>query len=124
MPSREGSIFRPLWRFCHALNKQEVTYWDQPIKKMLINDVRSRKLYENKQNNDKMSDEMSDIYGNLTWILQKSADLEGQFGANSDFGTCSIRKSTATCTPSGRLSAGISDGNALGRTRCLGWVQA
>lgn len=48
---------------------------------------RSHQVHENKQNSDKMpitkSDIYvldSDIYGNTTWILQKNAESDGQFG--------------------------------------------
>jgi hypothetical protein len=82
MPSREGSNLRPLWRFRPALNKQKVTYVDQPTIKMLINDVGSRNVYENKGKIDIMPDEKSDIYVEMTRIFQKFAGLEGQFAVN------------------------------------------
>ena len=82
MPSREGSKFRPLWRIRRTFNKQKVTHGDQSTKKMLPSDVRSRNVYENKGNVDKMSDEKSDIFGNVRRILQKITDSEGQFAAN------------------------------------------
>jgi hypothetical protein len=88
MPSREGSNLRPLWRFRPAVNKQKVTYGDRPIKKMLIYDVGSGNVYENKQNHDKMPDAISDIYVKVTRILQKIADSEGQFAVNSACGAC------------------------------------
>ena len=55
-------------------------------KKMLINNVRSRNVYENKQNYDTLSHEKSDIYVEVTRILQKIAGCEGQFGASGGFG--------------------------------------
>jgi hypothetical protein len=44
---------------------------------MLIYDERSRYVYENKQNNDIMPDEMSDIHGKVTRTLQQIADFQG-----------------------------------------------
>jgi hypothetical protein len=55
---------------------------------MLIYDDRSRNVYENKQNHDKLIHKESDIYVEMTWILQKIAGLEGQFAANS---VCGLR---------------------------------
>ena len=46
---------------------------------MLIYDVGSRYVYENKQNYDKMPGNMSDIFGKATRFLQKIADFEGQY---------------------------------------------
>ena len=46
---------------------------------MLIYDVRSWNVYENKGNMDTMTAKKSDIYGNLTWILQKNSESDGQF---------------------------------------------
>ena len=37
---------------------------------------------------DKLTANKSDIYGNMTWILQKIAGLEGQFAVNS---VCGLR---------------------------------
>jgi hypothetical protein len=50
-----------------------VDYRKTPEKKMLKKDVRSRNVYENKGNNDKMTDEKSDIYVDMTRLLQKKA---------------------------------------------------
>src|SRR5208282_684140 len=76
MPSQEGSNLRPLWRIRHALNRQEVKFGGWPTKKMLINAVRSRYVYENKENNDRMSDELSDIYVDMTCVRQEFAHSE------------------------------------------------
>ena len=46
---------------------------------MLIYDERSRNVYENKETTDTMTDKISDIYGNLTWILQNFPAFEGHF---------------------------------------------
>ena len=54
---------------------------------MLIYDERSRYMYENNQNMDKMPDEMSDIFGNITWILQNFPGFEGQFAGICVFDT-------------------------------------
>ena len=48
------------------------------LKKMLINDVRSWNVYENKGSMDKVTAEKSDIYGNSTWILQKNSGFDRQ----------------------------------------------
>ena len=82
MPSREGSNLRPLWRILRISNKHKVTHGDQSTKKMLLSDIGSGNVYENKGNGDKMSDEKSDIFGNVRRILQKIADLEGQVVVN------------------------------------------
>jgi hypothetical protein len=54
---------RPAWRFRHISNKQKVHTGKSPEIKMLVYDVRSCYVYENKENYDKMPDEISDIYG-------------------------------------------------------------
>jgi hypothetical protein len=36
-------------------------------------------VYENKGSMDKVTTKKSDIYGNMTWILQKNSGFEGQF---------------------------------------------
>ncbi len=77
MPKMEGSNLGPSWRFGHHLNKQKVTNRAWPRKEMLIYYEQSRYVYENKENYDKMPDEMSDIYGKMKPILQKIASLEG-----------------------------------------------
>jgi hypothetical protein len=62
MPSQQGSNLRPSWPFGHPKIKQKVAYGDWLKKKMLINDVRSWNVYENKQNHDTLSNEKSDIF--------------------------------------------------------------
>jgi len=47
------------------------------LKKMLIYDDQSRNVYENKRNMDKITAEESDIYGDMTWILQKNSGYDG-----------------------------------------------
>jgi hypothetical protein len=47
---------------------------------MLIYDDGSRYLYENKRNMDKLATTESDIYGDMTWILQKNSGSDGQLG--------------------------------------------
>ena len=80
---REASGLHPSWRLRHTLNPQkESTYRDGPNKKMLINDVGSRNMYENKQNHDKLSLGNSDIYVKVARILQKTANSEVQSAAN------------------------------------------
>jgi hypothetical protein len=55
-------------------------------KKMLIYIEQSQNVYENKRNTDTMTVKMSDIYGNMMWILQKNAEFDGQFTLNDTFG--------------------------------------
>ena len=87
MPSAQESDLCPSWRFCHPSNKQNVAFRRWPAKKMLIYDERSHYVYENKQDYDKVPDEMSDIYGNLTRILQNFPAFEAQFAGICVFGT-------------------------------------
>jgi len=47
------------------------------LKKMLIYDDQSQYVYENKRNIDKMTAEESDIYGDMTRILQKNSGYDG-----------------------------------------------
>ena len=77
MPGMEESHLRPSWRLIDTPNNKKSQTGHDPGKKILIYDDRSQYVYENKQNYDKMPDEMSDFYGKVTGILQKIADLEG-----------------------------------------------
>ena len=79
MPSMRESRLRPSWRRSDTSNDKKSLIGCSPEKKMLIYDDRSRYVYENKQNYDKMPGEMSDIFGKVTRFLQKIADFEGQF---------------------------------------------
>ena len=36
-------------------------------------------MYENKGRIDKMTTKKSDIYGNLTWVLRRNLEFDGQF---------------------------------------------
>jgi hypothetical protein len=85
MPSREGSNLRPLWRIRHVLNRQEVKSWGRPTKEILLNCDRSRNVYENKQNDDKMSPRNADISAEVKRVLQKIAGFEGQICRNWAF---------------------------------------
>ena len=77
---REASGLHPSWRFRHTLHQQkEGTYGDGPNKKMLINDVGSRYVYENKGNKDNMPDEMSGICAWSKPILQRITTFDCQF---------------------------------------------
>jgi hypothetical protein len=84
----EESHLRPSWRLIDIPNNKKSQTGQDPGKKMLVYDVGSGYVYENKQNCDKMPNEMSDIYGKVTGILQKIADFEGQFAV-----ICSLRAS-------------------------------
>jgi hypothetical protein len=57
-----------------------------PLKKMLIYDERSQYMYENKRNMDKLTARQTDIYGDMTWILQKNSGYDGQFILIDTFG--------------------------------------
>ena len=94
MPSQEGSNLRPSWPFRRTLNKQKVRYGEWSTKKMLVYDVRSWNVYENKQNYDTLSHEKSDICVELTRILQKIVGLKGQFGVSSICGVALARNFT------------------------------
>ncbi|MGD0223785.1 MAG: hypothetical protein ABSF71_15755 [Terriglobia bacterium] len=97
MPSQKASNLRPLRQIRHAFDNPKVTRGDGLEIKVLMYDVRSRNVYENKQNNDKIPDEKSDIYGKVTRILQKIAHLEGQFATNGAFATCFVRNFVPIC---------------------------
>jgi hypothetical protein len=58
---REASGLHPSWQFRHALNQQNVTFRDGPGKKILLNYVRSRNVYENKQNKVNNPGEMTEF---------------------------------------------------------------
>ena len=85
MPSVQESDLCPSWRFFHPSNKQNVAFGRWPEKKMLIYDERSWNVYENKEKVDIMTDNVSDIYGNLTRILQNFPAFEGHFAGICTF---------------------------------------
>jgi hypothetical protein len=60
----------PLRRLIIAPNQQKERNRASTEKKMLICDVRSRNLYENKEHTDKMSVEKSAIFGKLTTVFE------------------------------------------------------
>jgi hypothetical protein len=86
-PAREnaGQIIRPRGGEIVAAEGEKSRGECAPSKKMLKDGDQSHYVYENKGNNDKMPDKMSDIYVEVTRILQKSADLEGQCVVNCGF---------------------------------------
>ena len=84
---REASGLHPGWRFRHTLNQQKVRIWPWRGSENKKYSDRSQYMYENKQNKDNMTGEMTDIYANSTLILQKIRDLEGQFAVNCAFRT-------------------------------------
>jgi hypothetical protein len=88
MPSREGSNLRPLRRFRQSLDKQKVTNGTPPPPRDVKNEDRPGYMHENKQKHDKLSCSKTGIYINVTRILQKIADSEGQFAVNGVFGAC------------------------------------
>jgi hypothetical protein len=77
----------PSRRFRAPQNKQNVSFKGSVKKRILFFVVRSRNVYENKQNKDNMSDEMSDIYVRTTRILQEIPGLGGQIGRNDTLTT-------------------------------------
>jgi hypothetical protein len=85
MPSKNYSRPRPSWRLSHALNQQNVRIWPWCVPKKKNYYVRSRNVYENKQNSDNLTDEMSDIRVDTTCFLQKITDFEGQIALNGGF---------------------------------------
>jgi hypothetical protein len=111
MSSLDGSDLRPFWQFRHAGNRQAVTFADAPMKKMLLYDEKSRNVYENKQNRNKTPDEVSDIYVEMTRILQKIAGFGRQFAVNGMLGPwlCgSSRRQVPVCRRVGkRLSLNL-----------------
>ena len=81
----DESDLRPSWRLIDTPNNKKSQTGRSPRKRMLIYDERSRYRYENKQNNDIKSGQMSDIYGKVTRILQQIADFQGQFALSCVF---------------------------------------
>jgi hypothetical protein len=81
----EESSPRPAWRIRRPLNQQNVRTWRWSGRKNKKYNVRTRNVYENKENLDIMPDEKSDIYVDPTCILQKTAVLRGQFIPNGSF---------------------------------------
>jgi len=81
MPCLESPELRPSWRLLYP-SQQKVTSWTCLGKKMLIYSVRSRNVYENKGNKDKMPDEKSDSLGRVRPFLQEITHLEGKFVLN------------------------------------------
>jgi len=67
---------------------------------MLINDVGSRNVYENKRNMDKLSAKKSDICGNSTRILQRILEFDGPFALINTFSAGSVRVFAAKILPS------------------------
>ncbi len=78
MPYMDESELRRWRRLIDTPNNPKSQTGRSQGKKMLIYDEQSRYVYENKQNYDIKSDEMSDIYGKVTRILQKIPGFEGQ----------------------------------------------
>ena len=83
------------------------------LKKMLVNDVRSRNVYENKGSMDKMTTKKSDIYGNPPWIFQKNSGSEGQPSLIDAFRAGFVRIFAARISP----SPGRAPGSPLGNKR-------
>jgi hypothetical protein len=105
MPSREGSNLRPLWRFCHASNKQKVTQGGRPPQKDVKNEGRSGDIYENKGQGDNLTDSNSGICAQSKPILPKITDCEGPFAARVPRRSPSDRKSAKALSYERRLYA-------------------
>jgi hypothetical protein len=60
-------------------------------KKMLVNDVGSRNVYENKRNIDKLTAKNSDIYGNSAPILQRNTEFDRQLSLICTFRAAFVR---------------------------------
>jgi hypothetical protein len=58
---------------------------------MLIYDDQSQYVLENKGNMDTLTAIKTDIYGNMTWILQKNSEFDGQFFLIDTFGAGFVR---------------------------------
>jgi hypothetical protein len=80
---REAFGLHPSWRFRHTLKPTNSQNLALEWAENKIYYVQTRNVYENKQNKDNMTEEMSDIYGNMTRILQKIGAWEGQFSVKS-----------------------------------------
>jgi len=92
----------PLRRIRHPLNQQKVRIWRGFGRKNKNYYVRSRNVYENKQNDDKMTGKFADIcaqFKPFLEILQKIAGFEGQFTAIFGFRTpfCGYLRRQAAC---------------------------
>ena len=96
---REASGLHPSWRFRHSLkptNSQNLALeWAE--NKMFY--VQSRNVYENKQNKDNMTEEMSDIYGNLTRFCRKSGLGEGNLPSKAGIGGFILSPDSWLLTP-------------------------
>src|SRR5208283_6181817 len=83
---REVTGLHPTWQFRHTLNQQKVSFEDGPGKETLVNDDRSRNVYENKQNIDNMPDAKTGISSGMTSILHRIVACDGQFTVNCTSG--------------------------------------
>jgi hypothetical protein len=85
----EDFNFCPLRRIRHLLNQQKVRIWRWRGRKNKNCYDRSQYVYENKQNDDKMTMKFADFWAQckpFLQILQKIAGFEGQFTAIFAFG--------------------------------------
>ena len=78
MEKMADSKLRPV---CNLRRRRQIELRQGGVieKKMLVYDVGSRNVYENKRNRGIMPGKKSDIYVDTTCILQKFADFVGQF---------------------------------------------
>jgi hypothetical protein len=81
----EASNPRPLRQIRRPLNKQKVSFEGTPGKGILFCYVRSRNVYENNGNVDKLAGEKAEISRNWTLFLPKLAGIGEQFVENSAF---------------------------------------
>src|SRR5208283_2061522 len=89
LPNAERARIRPvpIAATLSPLKQTEYRFWAVAQKKMLIYCERSQYMYENKENYDRMSEEKSDIYVEVTRILQNFPAFEAQFAGICVFGT-------------------------------------
>ena len=89
----------PLRRIRHPLNQQKVRIWRWSGRKNKNYYDRTQYVYENKQNDDKMTGTFADICAQLRPLLQKIAGLEPQFTAIFGFRTppCGYLRRQAAC---------------------------
>ena len=94
MVSRKESDLCLSWRLTNTPYNKKSPIGRSSTKKMLIYVERSRYVYENKQNSDRMPEEKPDIYVDMTWILQKIA-------VNDERTPCDMIRSGEFTSPNG-----------------------
>lgn len=115
------------WPFSHRRQETEGPMEEDKHKKMLIYDIRSRKVYENNKNTGIMSVEKSDIYVNPVSVLKIPPDFGGHFCRNNppsqrlscaDWG-CPARGTTPNLNPSVRMQRKRAESSSSRSRRAL-----